>query len=67
MKPLVGLLLVVTGTILAVPPIYTALSYIVYDRYPIVPIILGICCIAIGLVFLIYRPGKSSRGMIGIG
>ncbi|HLD08050.1 MAG TPA: hypothetical protein VJB60_03220 [Candidatus Peribacterales bacterium] len=66
MAPLVGLLLVVSGTVLAVPPIYQVLSYIMYNQYPVVPMALGICCIVIGLVFLIYRPRKEKRGIINI-
>ena len=67
MAPLVGLLLVVSGTILAVPPIYEVLSYIVYDRYPLVHIVLGVACIIAGLVFLVYRPGKTKKGVIEVG
>jgi len=67
MAPLVGLLLVVSGTVLAVPPIYEVLSYIVYNNYPLVHIVLGVACIVIGLVFLVYRPGKTKKGVIEVG
>ncbi|HLC76426.1 MAG TPA: hypothetical protein VJB82_04910 [Candidatus Peribacterales bacterium] len=67
MTPLVGLLLVVSGTILAVPPIYQVLSYIEYNRYPLVPMVLGIACIVIGLIFLIHRPKKLRKGVIEVG
>jgi len=66
MAPLVGLLLVVSGTILAVPPIYEVLSYIEYQRYPVVPVVLGIACIVIGLMFLVYRPRKIRKGVITV-
>lgn len=67
MAPLVGLLLVVSGTVLAVPPIYEVLSYIEYQRYPAIPMALGVACIIIGLVFLIYRPRKVKKGVIEVG
>lgn len=68
MKPLVGLLLVVSGTVLAVPPIYDALSYIEYERYPIVPMGLGVACIVVGLVFLMIKPRKKlPKGVVEIG
>ena len=64
MKSLVGLLLVISGTILAVPVIYEALSYIRYEGYPIVPIILGAACIVVGLFFLITKGrGKPKAGI----
>jgi len=66
MAPLVGLLLVVSGTVLAVPPIYEVLSYIEYNRYPLVPMVLGIACILIGLTFLVYRPRRLKRGMVEV-
>jgi len=55
MKPLVGLLLVISGTILAIPPLYQVLSYLEYEDWPIVQVILGITCIAVGLIFLMYK------------
>ena len=55
MKPLVGLLLVISGTILAIPPLYQVLSYLEYERWPIVQVVLGVTCIVVGLIFLMYK------------
>ena len=60
MKPLVGLLLILSGVILAVPQIYEVLAYLETDGWPLVQGILGISCIVAGLVFLI-RQGKPQR------
>ena len=58
MKPLAGLLLIISGIILAIPQIYEALSYIDYDRWPLVQGILGLLCIGMGLWLVIYRPPR---------
>ena len=68
MKPLVGLLLVVSGTILAIPPLYEVLSYLEYERWPLVHMLLGVACIVTGLVFLMWRPKKrTSKEVVSIG
>lgn len=65
MKSLVGLLLVISGMILGIPPVYEALSYVDYNGWPIVHVVLGVCCIIVGLVFLVYRPRKKlPKGII---
>jgi dipeptide/tripeptide permease len=66
MISLVGLLLVISGTVLAVPPIYQVLSYITYNGNPIVPMALGVACILVGLIFLIYRP-RQKKGFVEVG
>ncbi len=58
MKSLVGLLLVVSGTILAIPPVYEALSYVEYERWPIVQVVLGVACIVVGLFYLVLKEKK---------
>ena len=49
MKPLVGLLLVLSGLVLVAPPVYEVLSYIEYNNIPVVPVTLGAACVGIGL------------------
>lgn len=68
MKPLVGLLLVISGMILGIPPVYEALSYVNYDGWPIVHVVLGVICISVGLIFLMYRPRKKlPKGVVQVG
>jgi hypothetical protein len=67
MKPLVGLLLVVSGTILAIPPVYEVLSYLEYENWPIVQVVLGVTCILIGLIFLMSQRKKADKKVIEIG
>jgi hypothetical protein len=68
MKPLVGLLLVLSGMILGIPPVYEALTYVNYDGWPIVQVALGVSCIVVGLVFLVYRPRKKlPKGVVQVG
>lgn len=67
MLSLLGLLLIVSGTVLAVPPVYEALSFIDYNNNPIVPMGLGVACIVAGLVFLIYRPRKRKKEFVEVG
>jgi len=59
MKSLVGLLLVVSGAILAIHPVYEALAYLDYNGWPVVQGVLGTTCIVVGLVFLVL---KQKRG-----
>lgn len=58
MKPLIGLLLVISGMILAIPQIYDALSYVDLNRWPVVQGSLGIACVLAGLLFLVWGRGK---------
>ena len=66
MKPLVGLLLIFSGLILAIPQVYEALAYIDVDRWPVIQGILGISCIVVGLVFLMAK-GKPSKRLVEVG
>ena len=67
MKPLVGLLLVVSGTVLAIPPLYSVLAYLEYEGWPIVQVILGVSCIAIGLIFLMLKEKGSDKKFVEVG
>lgn len=61
MKSLVGLLLVVSGAILAIHPVYEVLAYLEYEGWPIVQGILGTSCIIIGLVFLTLKEKRRDE------
>jgi hypothetical protein len=61
MKSLVGLLLVVSGAILAIHPVYDALTYLNYEGWPLVQGVLGTACIAVGLIFLMLREKKQEE------
>ena len=66
MKPLIGMLLVISGTILTIPPLYEVLGYLDYDNWPVVPGSLGIACIVVGIWFLM-RGGKKDGGFLRVG
>lgn len=66
MKPLIGLLLVISGAILAVPQIYDALAYIDVDRWPVVQGFLGITCITVGIVFLIRGKSPQKKTLVEV-
>jgi uncharacterized membrane protein HdeD (DUF308 family) len=66
MKPLLGLLLVVSGVILAIPQIYDALKYLDIDRWPLVQGTLGITCIAIGMIFLIRGRSAHKKTLVEV-
>ena len=66
MKSLTGSLLVVSGVILAVPQIYDALSYVDYNRWPVVQGILGIACISVGITFLVWRRNVQKKMLVEV-
>lgn len=59
MRSLVGLLLVLSGVILAIPQIYEVLTYIDYNRWPVVQGLLGITCILVGLLMTVWPKGTK--------
>jgi hypothetical protein len=58
MRSLLGLLLILSGVLLAVPQVYDALAPLDINRWPVVQGILGLACISIGTYTLI-RGGKK--------
>ena len=67
MKPLIGFLLIISGLILAIPQLYEVLAYIDIDRWPVIQGILGISCISVGVVYLIWRGKSGKKTLVEIG
>ncbi len=66
MKPLAGLLLIVSGLILAIPQIYDVLTYIEMEGWPVVQGVLGVLCIGTGLLFVISRGGSHKKTLVEV-
>jgi len=66
MKPLAGLLLIVSGLILAIPQIYEVLAYIDMEGWPIVQGILGVLCIGTGILFVISRRSSHRKTLVEV-
>jgi hypothetical protein len=67
MKPLIGLLLILSGLILAIPQLYEVLSYLDMNRWPVIQGILGIGCITVGVFYLIWKGKSGKKTLVEIG
>lgn len=58
----IGLLLIVSGLLLAIPQIYDILLFFEYEKWPVINGSLGLICIIVGITLLIIRnPEKEKK------
>ena len=61
MKPLLGILFILSGLILAIPQIYEALRYVDIDQWPIIQGILGLACITAGIFTILFGGKRAGK------